>query len=65
MGSDLRDCSSSSSRVVFHPSQAVLPTAIFIAVCFDQSSPTLSSTMLLLRLSLQVNRTCDVLLFGY
>jgi hypothetical protein len=63
--SALRDCLSSLSRVVFHPSRAVLPTAVFIAVYFDRSSPTLSSTMLLLRLHLQANGMCDVFLFGY
>jgi hypothetical protein len=63
LGSALRDCSSSSSRVVFHPSRAVLPTAVFIVVYFDRSSLTLSSTTLLLRLHLQANGTCGVLLF--
>ncbi|KAK1686029.1 hypothetical protein QYE76_046877 [Lolium multiflorum] len=48
----MRDCSSSSSRVAFRPSRAVLPTVVFNAVYFDPSSPlstTLSSTTLLLR----------------
>ncbi|KAK1682587.1 hypothetical protein QYE76_043435 [Lolium multiflorum] len=52
LGSALRDCSSSSSRVAFRPSRAVLPTVVFNAVYFDPSSlssTTLSSTTLLLR----------------
>jgi hypothetical protein len=56
--SALRDCSRSSSRVVFLLSRTVLPTTIFITNCFDQSSPTLSSIMLLLRLHLQI-RACS------
>jgi hypothetical protein len=42
---------------------AVLPTAVFIVVCFDRSSLTLSSTTSPLRLHLQTNSICDVLLF--
>ncbi|KAK1629602.1 hypothetical protein QYE76_003917 [Lolium multiflorum] len=51
LGSALRDCSSSSSRVAFRPSRAVLPSVVFNAVYFDPSlsSTTLSSTTLLLR----------------
>ncbi|KAK1630961.1 hypothetical protein QYE76_005276, partial [Lolium multiflorum] len=52
LGSALRDCSSSSSRVAFRPSRAVLPTAVFNAVYYDPASPsstTLSSTTLLLQ----------------
>ncbi|KAK1660536.1 hypothetical protein QYE76_048695 [Lolium multiflorum] len=51
-GKRSRDCSSSSPRVAFRPSRAVLPTVVFNAVYFDPSSPstTLSSTTLLLRL---------------
>jgi hypothetical protein len=63
LGSALRDCSSFSSRVVFLPSRTVQPTAVFIAVYFDRSSPTLSSTTLLLRLHLQANGTCGLLQF--
>jgi hypothetical protein len=53
------DCSSSSSRVVFHPSRGVLPTAVVIY--YDRSSPTLSSTMSPLRLHLQTNVRCAVI----
>ncbi|KAK1613382.1 hypothetical protein QYE76_037055 [Lolium multiflorum] len=52
LGSALCDCSSSSSRVAFRPSRAVLPTVVFNVVYFDPpfpSSTTLSSTTLLLR----------------
>jgi hypothetical protein len=56
LGSALHDCSSSSLRAVFQPSRAVLPTAVFIIIYFDQSSPTLSSTTLLQRLHPQSER---------
>ena len=56
LGSALRDCSSSSSRVAFHPSRAVLPTVVFNAVCFDPSSP--SSTTLS-----QQRYCCDVICY--
>ncbi|KAK1630608.1 hypothetical protein QYE76_004923 [Lolium multiflorum] len=47
LGSALRDCSSSSSRVAFRPSRAVLPTVVFNAVYpSSPSSTTLSSTTL-------------------
>jgi hypothetical protein len=59
LGSGMRHCPCSSSRVVFHPSLAVLSAIAFVVVCFDWSSTTS-----LLRLHLQTNDTCDILLFA-
>ena len=44
LGSAVRDCSNSSSRVVFRPSWAVLLIVVFIAFS-SRSSPTSSSTL--------------------
>ena len=65
LGSVSRDCSRSSSRVVYRPSLAVPGTAAVIAIFFDRSPPTSSSTtsplQRLWRLHLQPISTCDVI----
>jgi hypothetical protein len=57
----VRDCSCSSSRIIFQPSRAVLPTTAFVVIYFGRSSATLSSTTPPLRLHLQANSTCIVM----
>ena len=48
LGSDSCDNSRSSSRDVYHPIRVVLFTAAFNTIYVDQSSPTLSSKILIL-----------------
>jgi hypothetical protein len=64
--SGMRDCSWSWSRVVYLTSWAMLRTIVFVALCFDPLSPTLSLATSRLQqqlLHLQLIVTCGMAYF--